>query len=819
VIDTTSLKVTLRTLGRHRGFTVVAVLSIAIAIALNTTLYSALDAMIDPQIDARQPELVHNIRYFGDRNRQLHHSIVEDALKASVQQFESASGAENARYWQQVPLAEYGSRYYRVVPTAVRMNYFDFLGTHAREGRTFVERDEGTNNAVISDRLANKLFPDESPVGRTLTLDGDGYVVIGVVRRNSLFPPLQGDVWIPQTAGSPRVPITLMRFREKISPYDIRDQLKVAAARLATAARETPGSTAFGAYNRGAFEAANLTPFHFALIGAVAAVLLVACANLANLQLARGLARGRELALRSAVGASRGRLVGHLMLETGVIAVSGLILGVVLTLWGISVIRATIPQEVGSMMIEPQTSWGMFGFAAAAAIVCLFLVGLLPALRISRVDPNELLKSGAGTGANREHRRRYGVMVMAQIGFSLPVLIGAVVLLRTAVQLHSRDFLVRNVYGYDPGPIVVASVPFSPPDRVTSVLVGDLASQLTQGAMSVPGTLAASVAAFGAPPGRRVVVDDADGHLREEPAHQWGYNIVSPSYFRVFNLPIVRGRGFNETETDGRAVVIDERTAKYLWKNDDPIGRVIKLGDNKSEARWHTVVGIVGDLRDTSAIRVNDPSANYRLNRVYRVVTPADSIVLRKRVPMFNIARGEMTLYARVTGNSELAAVRMQRQLRAVTSAQRPTVVRMEDELGVARERTRKDFAASLFTTFAGIGVALVAIGLYGIVAHSVTERRRELAVRISLGATARNILHSVLREGNVLILSGVAIGLLLTKYSVFWLEQHIPEDELYNALLFAAVACVLFAIAVFAAFVPAWRATKIDPVEALRHE
>jgi putative ABC transport system permease protein len=819
LIDTSTLRVTLRTLARHRGFSTVAILSLALAIALNTTMYSALDAMIDPQIDARRPDHIYTIAYFGDARRKLHHSTIESALRAGVAGFESASGSRSASFWGQAPLAENGSRYYRVTPIAVRMNYFEFLGTRAREGRTFLPRDEGTHNAVISDRLANKLFPDESPVGRTLTLDGEGYVVIGVVRRNTTFALLSDDIWIPQRAGASPVPITLMRFREKISPYDIGDQLKIVAARLAIAADEVPGKTAFRALSY-MNQRLELTPFHLALACAVVAVLLVACANLANLQLARGLARSRELALRSAVGASRGRLVGHLMLETGAIAIAGLLLGVFATLWGIHVIRATIPAEVGELMIEPQVSWGMFAFAAIAALVCLFFVGLLPALRISRVDPDRLLKAGAGTGANREHRRRYGLMVMAQIGFSLPVLVGAIVLLRSATKLHSRDFLVRNLYGYDPGPIVVANVPFSPPERVTSVLVGDLAAQLTAGAKSVRGVIDATVYHTVEPEGRRVVVDDADGHLREEPAHLWGYRVVSPTYFRVFGLPIVQGRGFTETETDGRAVVMDARTAEYLWKHENPIGRAIKFGDNKSKARWHTVVGIVGDLRDTNAIRLRDPTANFRLNQVYRVVTPADSLVLRRWVgTYFNIARGSLTLYARVNGNAELAAVRMQRQLRAVTSANPPTVVRMEDNLGVAQERTRQDFAASLFSAFALIGIALVAIGLYGIVAHSVAERTRELAVRISLGATARDILHSVLREGNALILAGVAIGLLLTKYSVFWLAGYIPEDESYNALLFAAIAGLLFGIAVFAAFVPAWRATKIDPVEALRHE
>ncbi|MEX2151732.1 MAG: FtsX-like permease family protein, partial [Gemmatimonadaceae bacterium] len=391
-MDHSRLRIALRTLTRHRGFTAVAVLSIAVAIALNTTMYSALERLVDPRINARQPDHIYSFRYFGDHKNQLHPTAIEEALVAGMKGVEALSGYDRMRFVNLVtgfssPLAEAGSRYMRVDPIVVRANFFEFLGTPATAGRTFLARDEGTTNVVISNRLATKLFGDESPIGRSLKLHGQDFVVVGMVNRTQSFAPLSYDLWVLSPSKAPAVPITLIRFREKIDRFAINDQLDLVARRLAVAAAEPVGSTAFRGQEF-VLRDRPLNNFHWSLIAAVAAVLLVACANLANLQLARGLARTRELALRSAVGASRRQLISHLVTETGIIAVAGLALGVVLTLWGIHLVRATIPPEMDSYVIEPQTSWRMFVFAAVAALVCLFLVGLLPAVRISRVDPN-----------------------------------------------------------------------------------------------------------------------------------------------------------------------------------------------------------------------------------------------------------------------------------------------------------------------------------------------------------------------------------------------------------------------------------------------
>ena len=826
MMDASTIRIAMRTLARHRGFTTVAVLSLGIAIALNTTMYSAMEALLVPRIPIRDPEHLYSLEYFGVRRNDIHPQVLETALREGAQGFEGVTGA-NSYVFEGRSLAEAEGRFARIQSLTVRTNFFEVLGTPALAGRTFVERDEGTTNVVISDRLARNLFDDESPVGRNVLLGGNGFVIIGVVERSPFFGLLNGDVWLTRQARMRSVPLNLMRFDRVMDRNAIRRHVQLAADRLAMAMGEPVGSTGF----RGGFPLSRpfrMSGFHLALMAAVAAVLLVACANLANLQLARGLARSRELALRAAVGATRRQLIRHLLQETALLAFAGLILGVLLTFWGMQLIRSSLPQVMEGVLVAPRASWGMFAFASAAALVCLFLVGLLPALRVSRVDPNTMLKSGAGTGANREHRRRYGVMVVAQIGFALPVLIGAILLIKAGLRLHSHDYLVRERYGYDPLPIVVGNVPYVPPSKATAASLADVASRVMAVVKSVPGVVEVAVKTYQAVEGprpRTLMVDGANGVVREEPAQTWSYSIVTPNYFKVYGLTAAQGRDFAETEFDGEAVIVDGPTARYLWGTENPIGRAIKFGNARSELPWHRVVGVAGDLRDTFAIRRVEPYANYSMDEVFRVIKPTDTLAVSGQMMANYMRMGlpapalSVGFHARVRGNTELAALRIQRALRGLTDGREPAAIPQLEALGVARRRAMSDFAASLFSTFAFIGIALVAIGVYGIVAHSIEERRRELAVRISLGATSRNILHSILREGNVLILAGVAIGLLLTKYGVWWLTDFIPETYGYDAIFFALIATVLFALAAFAAFVPAFRATQIDPVEALRHE
>jgi putative ABC transport system permease protein len=816
MMDSSTFRIALRTLGRHKGFTTVAILSLAIAIALNTVMHSVTTAIVQPEIAVREPENLYTFRYTGNFKRQLTPDDIEAALISGNKDLVAVTGYTTYRSFQSAPVVESNDQYKRLnTVLAVRPNYFDFLGTPMIEGRAFRKSDEteGATPAVITRRLAEYLYPAGSAVGQRIMLDGVGYTVIGVFEHVPRFDLLASELFILRPAATPPIRVSLLRFSRKLPLYSMNEQFKLAAARLALAAGESPTETAFA--GKPVFKAQTynpLTGLRTALIAAVAAVLLVACANLANLQLARGLVRSRELALRAAVGATRRQLIQLLMLESGILALGGLLLGIALTLWGVYIVRATMPEVIGDYFIAPRVSWAIFVFAAVAAIVCLLLVGLVPAVRVSRVDPNEMLKAGAGTGANRQHRRRYGVMVIAQIGFALPVLIAAMLLAIGSYKLHSRHYLTRYKYGFDPKPIVLANVPILRDAARKSPSLLTIGEEVRNRALAVPGVVDAATVSVGF--GRDAMVTSAElnGDQKERMANRMTFRIVSPSYFRVMGREIIKGRGFTETEIDGKSIVIDTRTAKYLFGDQDPIGRQVMFAARNTPGLWHTVVGVVGDKRSWKDIEQSDPYAGFEIAEVYRGIAASDTLTFGRR-------SGSILVYARAEGNAELAAIRILRNLRSLRGAEQPSAEPLERRWGLTYWRQANDFLAGLFGTFALVGIALVAIGVYSIVAHSVEERRREIAVRISMGATMRDILRAVLREGNVLILSGTAIGLFLSLRVRGWLMDIVDPYDATRSMLYAYVAAGLFALAVFAAFIPALRATRIDPVEALRSE
>lgn len=804
----------MRSLERHRGFAAVAILSLGVAIALNTTMYGVLATLLASRLDVRSPEQVYSLTYLGDPAQTLTVSTIEEGLRSGVAGYAGITGMRPLRIQAdgRQLVAERGNRFLRVSPLVVRHDFFEFLGTRSSRGRLFLPDDDGRPVAVISDRLARRLFGDDNAVGQSFLLDGDLLTIVGVVERYAGYRPLASDVWMLRPSSAPDVRPSLIRLRDAHQLATVKEELTVIGSRLAMAAGQEPHLGRF--WIRPVPVARQLMQFHGGMAAAVVAVLLVACANLANLQLARGLARTRELALRAAVGASRLQLVRHLLFESGILATAGLALGVLLTLWGIAAIRSYIPPEIDGYFVAPQVSWRMFTFAACAALACLFLTGLLPALQVSRVDPNVMLRDNAGTGASRTHRRRHGVLVVAQIAFALPVLVGAVVVLQGARQMHSGEYLSRQWYGYDPLPIVTTSAPI-PGQPGVPVAVAPAAAALVERVRRVPQVIVGAASIERAPQGRMVTAGDDDGRVRELMAHQWSYKAVSPEYFRVYGRAMRVGRDFR-SHGDELSVIVDAPTARYLWGQRNPIGRALKLAPLDTSAPWYTVVGVLDDMRDTFAIRRTMRDANFRLYGVFRPLSMVDSVAGN---PASNrTAPGlRLELHARVRGNAELASIRLQRELRGMHPDDRPVVTPLLWWLG--SQKVQQDFVASLFVAFALVAIALVAIGVAGIVSYSVAERRHELAVRISLGATARDVLHAVLREGNVLILAGVAVGLFLTRDGIWWLGPFVNDDIGYDAVLFACIALSLLVFAAAAALIPAWRATRIDPVQALRQD
>jgi putative ABC transport system permease protein len=801
-----------RSHARHRGFASLAVLSLALAIALNTTMYSMLDALVNPSLNVVDPHRLYLLQYWGDYRHRVDNTERAAMVRSGLRTYEAVSS-----YQSRGPVAaEHGRRYQQASLTIVAPDLPRMLGVRPLTGRNFVDADftAEAQPVMITDRLAATLFlGGEQPIGATVDLDGAPHPVIGLLRAATQFP--KADIWmlpLPGTALS-AMPVNLIRVRKAAPVSEVEAELEVLAARIRAATGEDAKSTGFTL--RSVIPSQfHYQRFHLALIAAVVAVLLIACANLANLQLARGLSRRRELAIRSAVGASRRDILAQLVVESAVLAFAGLALGLVLAIWSTHLLRSRIPPSVAGFIVEPQTSWRVFAFAAVSCVLCILLVGALPAIRVSRIDPADLLKSGAGTGANKKNRSQYGLMVGAQVALSLALLCGALILMVSELRLREFD----GGWGFDPKPLTHARMLFRV-DHDSALARADFLNQTLSRVRSLPDVAEASVAMIKSVINNTITVYDAGNAVREVPAPSYGYSLVTSSAIRTYGLSITRGRDFLDGAPGVPEVIVDERTAGTLWPNADPIGKPVKLGDSRSIAPWARVVGVVGASRRTVRLGIDGwlgadaASAGERekgLGRIFYAPDIRDSIRADKRG--FGI-----DVVVRAKSDPDRMPIILRRSLLHTPPLRLLYVESMEQDLRDRRET--QGFIVSIFYLFAALAIALAALGIYGIVAHSVAERKRELGVRIALGATPANILGVVLREGNAIVLGGIAFGLLLTKITSHWLQAFAFENAMYDAPMFAAAALALFGVAVLAAFVPALRATRIDPVESLRIE
>jgi putative ABC transport system permease protein len=802
-----------RSFSRHPGFSIVAVLSLALAIALNTTMYSVIDSLVNPRLDVKDPEGLYWLTIWGDFRHKVDEPTRASLLRSGFNAYEAVTlynGSGNSR---QVAV-EYKRQYQQVATAVVAPNFFNVLGARPTAGRTFTDTDVNaeTQPVVITDGLAHALFTHgESPIGKVIDIDGAPAPIVGVVSGAAHLPERTADLYQLPAPGSvlSNIPSNVVRLRKGVSIAAADNQLHVLSARFATLLGVTPKDVWFqlSPMKRPQF---RIWGFHYALIGAVVAVLLVACANLANLQLARGIGRSRELALRAALGATRGDIIGQLVLESALLAGAGLVLGLVMTFWSMSLLASRIPPRVAMYITAPQTSWRVFAFAMVASVVCVMLVGLLPALRVSHVDPNELLKSGAGTGANKKNRRQYGIMVVAEIGLSLVLLSGAAILVRSAIRLESVKLAL------DIKPLSLAWLRWTTP-RDAVARYADISSEFVSRVRGLPDVDDAAVVFLrGA---SAATAYGTDGVPRSIGAN--GYKIVSPSYVRTMHLQILKGRSFLDGYSPEAEVIVDQKSANALWPGVDPIGKQIKLGSVNSREPWVRVVGLAANLEDPAQLITSRASGmrSAPLGAVYYLPTANDSLIITipKGAPPTWTRGFVFQIVTRSKSDHERMPITLRHYLREMGPTRLVSVDRMDAEVWI--ERASHDFVAAMFSAFATLAIGLAALGIYGVVSHSVAERKREIGVRIALGATARDVLHAVLREGNAMALSGVALGLLLTKYSVGWLQAFSLEDDIYDAPLFAMMAAVLFTVAVLSALAPALRATRIDPVESLRSE
>jgi predicted permease len=782
-----NLKFALRSLARSKGFVIMVVLSLGFALGVNTTMYTVIDATIHPWTPLKDPERLFQVFMRGDPH-QTRASFTERFKAVREAKFYQGIAAWGARGFR-MPMQGAGSLVVTGGVVVVTPNFFDVAGVPPKMGRTFTPGETSTDDAsaILSWDVWRKLFPGRERVdGATVMIGEQSYAVVGVMPFGMSFPYGTG-AWLRLAPSKMDTGEPVVRLGPSTSVEVANAALSVAAAQLTARFGSAEQPLVFqldGVVPRP--ERVNEMEKIFA--GASVAILLIACSNLANMMLARGLTRRRELALKLALGASRWTLVSQLTLEALILAGAGAGVGLLVASWGNDALRNNLPEAalraVGAL--GPVLSWRVYLFAALAAALTSLLFGLAPAWRVSNVDVSEPLKESSGTTTGRV-RGGLSPIVMAEVGLCMALLLAAGLQIRDLVRLSQQSL------SFDPTGLyqMIASTR-------AGTTAGDFDQRAVEGVRRVKGVIEASAASSLTAPGG-VVVSDFPGRVTRSAMAPY-YSVVGTRYLATMRTPLLVGRDFEEGDGVRGAAIVDAATARWLWPHINPIGRSIKLGGLESNATWVPVVGVTG----TGDLNVNEHPDERPDNAVIYVISNAAAIRTRSTI-------------VRVSTGVPRAATDAARELRTMLNLPyMPFMLSYDARLEAQANATRQ--IAGVFALFGAFSLLLASAGLYGVLAYAVSQRMREFAVRSALGAGARQLFELVLRDGLVMIVGGLAVGAVLSTWLVNLMRFWTYGFNVGGAELWLVGAESLLAIAAFiACAIPALRATRANPVDILR--
>lgn len=801
------LRIAMRTLRRSRAFAVFSVLALALAITANTTMSSLIDGLVFPEVGFPEPGQLYVAHFTTPRSGLYTPVGIHDVLGDSGRTYSGEtpwragvgiiSTISVDQHEMQVPAAMVGGKHFRV------------LGSHPLYGSLFRDSTAADRNeAVISERLWRRISGGRrafAPFALSLTggmySPGHGAVsltVIGVIANNGAIPP-NTDLFmaVPQERSSE----VLLRLRHGVTAAEALRELDALAPNIDPAHNPAAHFTLMHA----ALTPARNFGILVALVATTLAVLLIACANIANLLLARGMARSRELATRFAFGASRWQVGRLLFAESGMIAAAGGVLGLVLSLWTVHLVRATLPaglQYYG--LVQPQLSWRVLAAGVGFTVVAAVVFGLVPIVPIMRAEIGTLIK---GTGSRRytESGTRFRWLVVVEVAGALTLVVSATMLGAAAGRVHLMDL------GYNASNLISATVNevrccriadgFGKPP--SEVVISKRRGEM-QALRDMPGITSATAWWY---PGLypMVTVDDPGGNEPKTIIGQAVVREVSPNYLRVMGIPIVRGRDFHDAEDDAiPSVIIDTYTAHWLWPGANPLGRLVKFASNGTRpVPWMRVVGIAKSTIYYICDAGPCPSPTFYVANGAGFPAPVSSTYF----------------IVRAKGAPQPLVDPIRAHLAADYPNGRPRVETWADMTGLSSLAGTYDFITTLFGSFSFVGLLLALIGVYGMAAYAVEQRTREFGVRIALGAQARDIIRLVLREGNATALLGLAIGLIAADWLEGLLQQFLFGYDDQALYFMAGCLVALFATTVLAGVPPALRAARIDPVDTLRAE
>lgn len=816
------LRYACRGLVRNPRFSLVAVAALALGIGANAAIFSVVNAVLLQPLPYPDPDRL--VRVCREYQNGL-------GCPESIPKFMNASHAASleaiAAYDSEAPAFNLtgGDRPEQIKGVHVSAGYFHVFAAPLILGRTFTPAEDhpgGPRVAVIAHALwASHFAGDPAVVGRTIGLNGDRYVIVGVLSQNfhpdpeaDVFVPLQAD---PNSTDQGHYLAVAGRLKPAITIGQARAEVRLLGEQFRRANPKWMGDSEHaGVFPMRDVLVRSVRPTLLILLGAVGLVLLIACANVANLLLARAAARQREMAIRAAIGAGRGRIVRQLLVESLLLSSVGALAGVLVGVWGARALLALSPGELPRVATFTHASvmvalldWRLVLFAVGIALVTGVLFGATPAVHLARTDLNSTLKeAGARGSSNRRAARTRDVLVVIEMALALMLLVGAVLLVRTFIGL--RD--VRP--GFEVQNVLTLRTSLEGSQYETTRQVETLARNVLARLTALPGVKAAGSALMMPTEGGADLPLLIEGRALKgsdlyHGDEQW--RVITPGYFEAFEIPLLRGRLFSDRDAPGATpvVLINATMAKKYWPGQDAIGQRITIGKGlgpEFEDPPREIVGIVGDVRE-NGLDSDPPPVMYvpwyqmsdKLTKLGNSLLPAAWIV-RSAAPTSSLTSEIQKEFQAVDAQLPIAQVQSMKQI-------------------VSKSIAQQNFNMVLLTIFGGIALLLAAIGIYGLMSYGVEQSTHDIGVRLALGADRRNIVSLVVARGMKLAVVGLVVGGAGAFGASRLLERLLfgvkPTDPLTYGLVLTALAVVAF----LACYLPARRATRVDPMIALRAE
>jgi putative ABC transport system permease protein len=794
------LRYAFRMLLKNPGFAGVAVIALALGIGANTAIFSVVNTVLLQSPPYEDPDRLMVLK--ENKLPQFPEFSISPGnfldWQKQVESFEKIAAVSGSAY----NLVHGDSEPERLRGARMSAGVFEILGVKPVQGRAFTDEDDqpGHENVVlISSGLWKRRFGgDPSIIGQTLTLSASNYTVIGIMPGSFAFPDRDNELWTPiaftarqaQQHGSHYL-FVIGQLKHGVSVQQADSELKTIAGQLAEQYPDTNAGWSTHILPMHEYQVRDIKSGLVVLILAVALVLLIACANVANLLLARATARQKEMAIRSALGASRLRVIRQLLTESILLAVSGGIVGLLLAFWGIQSLVALAPEDLPRVK-EVTIDVRVLGFTLVVTLMTGIIFGLVPALQSSKPRLSETLKEG-GRGTTGGHHRIRGSLVVVEVALTLVLLICSGLLIRSFETLRrvNPGFTSDNALAVN---IALPGRKYTNRDQYSTFY-----TQLIEKTSALPGVLAVGASQTLPIQGDFLVGFNFQGRPPEPPGQDksTNYYAVTPDYFKAMGIPLLKGRLF--TEQDGknapRVAIINETMVRTYFADEDPLGKGINL--TQGELGFREIVGVVGDVKQ------------------YGLAQPS---TFQTYEPFLQMPFSGMTVVMRTQGDPTALSGAIRSEVLALDKEQPVSRIRTLEEI-VAGSVQQQRFLMLLLGVFAAVALILAAVGLYGVMSYAVTQRTHEIGIRMALGANRVSVLRMVVVHGMTLALIGVGIGvagaLAFTRVMATLLFSVGTTDP----LTFAGIPVLLTGVALVACLAPAHRATRVDPMVALRHE